>query len=81
LSIYLLTFFAQGASKTPDGFEIRNPTCQLRSAFDLTIIMYSDVWSLVDMVSAASNCDSGTVYQNKVDYSYIAWFPTAVSKT
>jgi hypothetical protein len=30
-------------------FEIRKPACQLCAIFILTIIMYSDVWSLVEM--------------------------------
>jgi hypothetical protein len=30
-------------------FEIWKPACQLRAAFVLTIIMHSDVWSLVEM--------------------------------
>jgi hypothetical protein len=30
-------------------FEIRKPACQQSAAFELTIIMYSDVWSLVEV--------------------------------
>ena len=30
-------------------FEIRKPTCQLHAASVLTVIIYSDVWSLVEM--------------------------------
>jgi hypothetical protein len=30
-------------------FEIRKPACQLRAIFVPTIIMYNDVWSLVEM--------------------------------
>jgi len=38
-----------GCVKKPDGFWIWKAACQLSTASILTVIMYNDVWSLVDM--------------------------------
>jgi len=44
-----ITLKQKGWKKHLTVFEIRKPACQLSAAFVLTIIMYSDVWSLVEV--------------------------------
>jgi hypothetical protein len=49
ISAIFLEVYTYRCVKHPTVFEIQKPTCQLSAAFVLTIIMYSDVWSLVEV--------------------------------
>jgi len=57
--------------------------CQLCVTFILMIIMYNDVWSLVEMERWSVQHQIAAVelfIKKNVGCSYTAWFPSAVSK-
>jgi hypothetical protein len=64
-------------------FEIRKSACPRRGASILTVTMYSDVWSLVELErwSVQHRIAAVELFIKTVCYSYTAWFPTAVSET
>jgi hypothetical protein len=63
-------------------FEIRKPACQLHAIFILTIIMYSDVWSLVEMErwSLQHQIAAVELFIKTELVTATLWFPSAVSK-
>jgi hypothetical protein len=70
-------------SKTPDSFlNLKNNVPTMRHCLtDRHHVQWRLVFSWDGaLVSATPHRGSGTVYQNKVCYSYTSWFPSAVSK-